>query len=327
MEELVRYQWHHLKTETAPSPRVTSSMVYDAQHAVCLLFGGGGLNDTWVWDGVTWRQLHPAIIPPARRGGSMVYDAARKRVVLFGGIDNSGVPLNDTWTWDGSDWQQHITAVSPSPRGEASMVYDSARECVVLFAGAGAGRHHTDVLLNDTWTWNGSTWTLYATSISPSIRSGASMAYDSARQATVLFGGSNGVEAFNDTWLWDGIQWISVHTPVSPPERSWANMAYVEASQQVILQGGDGFDKNLHPLALSDTWAWDGSTWTQQTTTTSPSGAFFCYTYNALQQNMVVYAVSGSRPVLGNKKTHTGVPGGGNRPHLTSETWVWASKQ
>ena len=55
-------------------------------------------------------------------------------------------------------------------------------------------------------------------------RSGTAMAYDSARQRIVLFGGlaahslQSGERA--DTWEWNGAAWIERQTPTRPPARA-----------------------------------------------------------------------------------------------------------
>jgi len=43
--------------------------------------------------------------------------------------------------------------------------------------------------LNNTWTWNGTTWTQLFPAASPPARSDASMVYDPAEGNVVLFGG------------------------------------------------------------------------------------------------------------------------------------------
>ena len=44
----------------------------------------------------------------------------------------------------------------------------------------------------------------------PSVRAAHVMAYDSARQRVVLFGGGVGPDRLGDTWEWDGKQWVQV---------------------------------------------------------------------------------------------------------------------
>src|SRR5579864_222854 len=73
----------------SPSARTGAAMAWDeATHSV-ILFGGrtvsGAVNDTWSWDGSSWRQLSPATSPPARSGALMAPDG-HGGLVLYGGI-------------------------------------------------------------------------------------------------------------------------------------------------------------------------------------------------------------------------------------------------
>jgi hypothetical protein len=104
-------------------------------------------------------------------------------------------------------------ATSPSARDGMGMAYDAARAEVVLFGGCCSGG-----LLNDTWIWDGTTWTEQHPTTSPSARSGMGMAYDAARGEVVLFGGYNG-GLLNDTWTWDGTTWTEQHPTTSPSAR------------------------------------------------------------------------------------------------------------
>jgi len=57
--------------------------------------------------------------------------------------------------------------------------------------------------VNDTWEWDGASWTQDVTASAPSPRAGQSMAYDSGRGRSIVFGGTDegfpGV-FYNDTW-------------------------------------------------------------------------------------------------------------------------------
>jgi hypothetical protein len=132
---------------------------------------------------------------------------------------------------------------------------------VVLFGG--------DQFQNDTWTFDGTTWTHVTTSVTPPGRSTATMATLGTK--VVLFGGYNigsdgGVQTLGDTWLFDGATWSNVNAPASPPARWLAGMAGL--GSEVILFGGQ--DSSQNPLG--DTWAFDGSTWTAVGQGSSPSG-------------------------------------------------------
>jgi len=55
------------------------------------------------------------------------------------------------------------------------------------------------------------------------------------------------------------LAWSPQHPAVSPPARSGAAMAYDAASGDLLLFGGTGANGQL----LSDTWEFNGSSWTQ----------------------------------------------------------------
>jgi hypothetical protein len=111
---------------------------------------------TYGWDGETWRYHGPTNKPAARAQAAMAYDAARDEVVLFGGKQWNQLTLGDTVTWDGTNWSRRSPASSPQARYWHAMVYDSTRHQVVMFGGT---RGYEYCHFDDTWTWDGVTWT------------------------------------------------------------------------------------------------------------------------------------------------------------------------
>src|SRR5206468_1539165 len=114
---------------------------------------------------------------------------------------------------------------------------------VVLFGGNSSAR-----TLDETWLWDGTTWApgpLPPTGLFP--RRYHAMAYDSAREQVVLFGGTastnnNGTLDVNDLWIWDGASWSMGGTPPSAlVARSHHTMAYDTARGRVVLTGGLSF--------------------------------------------------------------------------------------
>jgi Galactose oxidase, central domain len=81
------------------------------------------------------------------------------------------------------------------------MAYDTVRQRVVLFGGS---PNTTSAAVNDTWEYDGTTWTQRTPATSPPARNSHAMVYDSTHQVTVLFGG-----CCNDTWLWNGTTWTA----------------------------------------------------------------------------------------------------------------------
>ena len=191
--------WTKRHPATSPPAQSDAAMAYDAATGTVVLFGEHG--GTWTWDGMTWTKQHPAASPSARIFTSMAYDAATGTVVLFGGRRGGFSAFNDTWTWDGTTWTKRAPAASPSPRKGAVMAYDAATGTVVLFGGLNKAGGRA---FNDTFTWNGTTWTKQATATGPSARWGGAMAYDAATGTVVLFGGVNPGASFvdDDTWTW-----------------------------------------------------------------------------------------------------------------------------
>jgi len=213
--------------------------------------------------------IEPSLIglPPARCCGPIVYDPAMGATLLFGGRTSTGTgTFGDTWAFSKSTgWRQLAPAVSPPPLQVASLAYDPTTETVVLFGGTLAHGGNSD----ETWTWDGVTWTQQFPPVSPSARGWNTngMVFDSQVGKVVLFGGyTYGFVIMNDTWEWDGKSktWTEQFPANSPSPRS-ATLAYDEATKQVVLFGGW-----TNGIAYGDTWIYNGVNWVQQQPATSP---------------------------------------------------------
>ena len=205
--------WTQLTTAHSPTNgRASASMVYDAATHNVVLFGGldttgTSQNDTWIWDGNDWTQANPANSPSARNSYAMAYDAAHSQVVLFGGSDVSLSDLNDTWTWDGTNWTAQNPTTPPLVRDGAGMDYDPALGGVVMFGGEQNPLHPS--MLNDTWVWNGTSWTQQVFSFNPQARFAENaLVYDAAQAQLILFGGENfsTFATYADTWALGPLQ-------------------------------------------------------------------------------------------------------------------------
>jgi hypothetical protein len=168
------------------------------------------------------------------------------------------------------DWTEATPAGAPSPRATSSEAWDPATGQLILFGGgACSGSGGGCTVTNDTWSWTGTTWTPLAPSSSPPPLAEASLAYDPAAGQLVLFGGigSSG-SSLSGTWVWNGSNWLQESPPSSPPARHGASLGYDLTTDQLILYGGSAA-AGITPMA-SDTWAWNGTNWTQLTPSTSP---------------------------------------------------------
>lgn len=295
--------WTQQNPITSPAPRSSSAMVYDAARAQVVLFGGtitsGSVNDTWIWDGTNWTQQFPATSPPARAAHAMAYDAAHNQVVLFGG-STSGGPLNDTWIWDGVNWTQKSPSASPPARWNGGyLAYDQAHSQVVLFGGTTiVDGLNTNV--NDTWTWNGTNWTQQFPATSPPPRSAHALTYDAVNNQVVTFGGSGSGSGspviLSDTWVWDGTTWTQKSPSTIPTSPRWDyTLAYDALDHRTLLVGGG----TPSGTSWGDTWAWDGTNWTQLSVGTPGARAGQAMAYDATDSELVLFGGGSGSTILG----------------------------
>ena len=267
--------WSQVTTAHSPSARLWHSMAYDPSLGGTVMFAGASdpnnpFNDTWLYDGADWQQITPNPNVNPRLQAAMSYDPNRAEIVVFGGAANIQYTpqYGDTLALRGVttsplDWALANPSPAPSARVFAQMDYDSARGVGVLFGGSsdsGPGNLH------DTWQWDGARWTQTAPAVSPPAVAGGTMAYDSSRRVSVLFGGSGSAGNSSSTWEWDGTNWTQRGPATSPPARVWAAMTYDSARGRIVLFGGDGPNG-----LLADTWTYDGTTWTQMSPASAPS--------------------------------------------------------
>jgi hypothetical protein len=180
-----------------------------------------------------------------------------------------GFYLDETWVYDvaSDNWTQMNPSPKPSLRHGHAMVYDSANNKVVLFGGWDAlGRD------DETWVYDlaSDTWTEKSPTSSPSVRERHAMAYDSANNKVVLFGGiiTGGIDN-DETWLYDTASntWTQKMPSTKPTARAYHTMVYDSANNKIVLFGGHDTDYD------DETWLYDTAfnTWTQMNPTIKPS--------------------------------------------------------
>ncbi len=205
-------------------------------------------------------------------------------------------------------WSQPTLSTSPPARSAASVAYDAGTGQTVLFGGYNGSSY-----LNDTWAWNSTTGTwaqvddtadpacTTTCTTSPSVRSGAVLAYDPATDQLVLFGGYNGSAWLADTWTWTGTTWSQLAPATSPTGRTAASFGYDSSSGQMLLFGGQAAASTYD----QDTWTWSGTTWTALSPATKPA---------AREESTLAYDTSSGQMVLF---------GGWNGSSAVNDTWNW----
>ena len=224
---------------------------------------------------IEWRRLSPATSPGEKIEWATAYDSRRGVAVVFGGENPLTGPVagsDTTWEFANGVWTLRNPANRPSLRKNAAMAFDSDRGVCVLFGG-GDDVFQNEIPQNDTWEYDGNNWTLrkatnYAATDQPRPFDGPKMVYDNARRKCVLIAASDrlggNVNQNTKTWEWDGSQWTAVNAV--PPRRYDAAVAYDAARGVTLLHGGvELFSSTGNPLG--DTWAWNGTNWTQVATT------------------------------------------------------------
>jgi hypothetical protein len=134
------------------------------------------------------------------------------------------------------------------------MAFDEHRGRLVLFGG-----YDGVVYLQDTWEWNGTTWTPVATGTGPAARVAPAMAYDPVRQVTWLFGGAN-TNSLGDLWAWNGVSWMQPSVGAGPAPRQQTAMTFDPNRNAMILFGGI-VQNGQQYTPVDDTWICNGQTW------------------------------------------------------------------
>jgi len=97
---------------------------------------------------------------------------------------------------------------------------------VVLTGGKG-----DTIRTDNTWTWDGTNWTLLSPAFQVEALVGAGYAFDPAVQAVVVFGG------VAETWSWNGTTRTQIVPTNSPSAREGVGMTYDPAMRQTIIFG------------------------------------------------------------------------------------------
>jgi hypothetical protein len=205
-----------------------------------------------------WTLETPATSPGNRSGHMMAADA-NGDVVMFGGA-GSFAPNNQTWRYDGSTWTQLTPATSPTARIQASFVHDLVRNRFVLYGGWGSALS-VGTASNQTWEFDGLTWTQVNPPTSPPGLWKHGACFDIARNRVVVYGGAlNGFPiAESATWEFNGTTWSQVATPTNPGPLERPAMCYSLALGRTVLFGG------IDPQTggTDATWLFDGANWVQ----------------------------------------------------------------
>ena len=264
-------RWTELLLATSPPGRSRHSLAYDQKRQLVWMFGGfssaqGEFNDLWQYNGTDWSALKVDLAPPPRSSACLAYNPTDDSLVLFGGQNKAHGMLADTWRFELSSktWSPVETEKIPAARQDAGFVFDQAARTLTMIGGYDGRRD-----LADVWVFDGANWERID-SRTPVARAYFAIAYDRAKEQTVLFGGY-GLESLNaqkpdgdpadspppGTWEFDGNTWKQIPTATHPSAELSYGMAYDPKRRLVVLFGG----YNLIKGELAETWVFDGKAW------------------------------------------------------------------
>ncbi len=267
----------------SPAPLTGTTMIYDRDRQVVVLFGGH-TPSARIWelganqDAETGQQND---VP-----GNARFD---------GGIEDSQAGGQGK---GGNQWLYHD--VTHFGGDHHAMVYHRAEKKALVFGMVGESLNDTDP---NYWSTSVNTWWYEPQTAqwhspfegdpegdgNPNNRTDYAMTYDSARQKTLLFGGD--CSLCSDLWEYDGLSWRKVVVSgIQPSKRSSPAMVFDEQRGKTILFGGRG-----ETTQGAETWEYDGSQekWQQVTYgegTEHPTEALnFSMAYDAHRGTTVMY--------------------------------------
>lgn len=194
-------------------------------------------------------------VPSFRYAAAAAYDTDRGAIVVFGGNGTStGVPVErDTmFTWDGIRWHRDQPFIQPSARAEHAMAYDAFHHELVLFGGL----NNPD----ETWTAQGTSWTLRNSVTHPPVDARPAMVYEAAKHRVIMVYNSG-------TWAWDGTDWKELPQADIETTRGYASLAYDPKRGVVVMFAGR---PKSGTGVVNDTWELSGDTWVKKVPTASP---------------------------------------------------------
>ena len=259
--------------------------------------------DQYSYSNTNWSTVTPATNPGVVALGAMAYDPATTQTIMYA---NTGA----TWAWNGTNWTE-VATTGPAARTGAALAYDPAVGTsgeVVLFGGEVGATYY-----NDTWAWNGTAWA----QIADSGDAGCTTTCTSSPSGATWPPWPLTAPPPAASWSCSAAGTAPPTTPTpgpgtpppapaqlsptaSPTARYSATLAYDPAmgtGGQLVLFGG----ASSTSTSLSDTWAWNGTTWAQLYPAASPLGRDYgTMAYDTVTAQLVLFGGNWAATGVGN---------------------------
>ncbi len=271
--------WFSLSDGTRPSARSLFSFTTDPANNTIWMYGGSDefttYSDLWKYQNGEWTQQFIENTPASCITPAASFDTDRNKLVLV-------CATSDVHEFDGSVWTSHTELkTTPPVHTWGTLIYDPTLKKTVLFGGYNGSNY-----LNETWTWDGTSWNRVSRN-PPTARALAAMWYDPTLKKTVIFGGIGRITPtdrytrYSDMWTFDGNGWSLLNPTGGTPGQRYGAQAVVDPRSNHVLLFGGLRDDPVPPVPpatkpgevqvySNDTWEWDGSTWKQLHPATVP---------------------------------------------------------
>ena len=194
------------------------------------------------------------------------------------------------------------SAQVPAPRAGHAMTTAGPGGGVFLLG----GQINDELRVVDTlWLWDAGSWRALASN-GPSSRSLPAAAFDSKRNALVVYGGvaiGSGTR-YGDTWEWRNGRWTELNIR-TPGARDHHAMVFDEARGKIVMYGG-AVPSSPPYIFPNDTWTFDGRVWERVDSSSAPGG---------LVHHAMAYDARRQRTVL--------LGGFGTNNQRMGDTWEW----
>ena len=285
---------------TVPPARYGASMAYDSRLDQLILFGGQGrghtlLDDTWLWNGISWIQVNSPNTPGARTDAALAPDP-NGNLVLFGGYGVSNASLEQTTPSGASPGSSSSTSSTSSipttsgtgttgtggsgapggasPSSSTTTTVPSTGSTTTTVPSTSTSVPSTGSTTTTVPSTGSTTTTVPSTSTSvPSTGSTTTTIPTSGGGGSGTQAGAKRPRVLDDTWLLEstsqGDDWVPATTPVHPAPAEGAGAS--ETSTGTVLFGGSSSPPSDARRGLSDkTWTWNGQTWSLVRTSVHP---------------------------------------------------------
>jgi hypothetical protein len=211
-------------------------------------------SETFEWREDAW-QLLPHVGLPGFIDPTLAYDGTHGKMFAFGGrlhgptASQAAMVASVVFQNDGSGWTAKGFPGAPSARERAASAGFGSK--IVLFGGRSLA--DPQVLLNDTWTFDGSLWKKLPISNPPPACEASQLVYDKRRERLLLIGGNCLLSTtaspetptdYFQLWEFDGTDWMrrfEASDPTLPRSfqlRRGVAAAWHPQRQTTVLFGG-----------------------------------------------------------------------------------------